>query len=339
MTLLRIIILIIFSALYISISLSTYANSALNYNQERKDPETVKKDSIYQFLQDRALEDKKGKISRANRYEEIIGGSISILIGSIGYYTTHTDILRLAYSGAQSIGIITVGNAIYNYYAPSLDENFIRLSSVLDNLKNSPFSWRDSSTWKDSSSVKEISEKKPATDHKLETDQISSQNIKNIKEELAIQFLAYHAQRDRAKRLSLMATSSLLAVQFLTNAFLVNIRNDLKNIYTFLGCVNLLVVGHTLLFKSDYEREYLKLGPHFNWDRVNQDENIQSSSWNTTNSEALSYLKSTPSISNHDLANDEKKWEIFPFYSLTSKTLINSERKEKLIGVAGRWIF
>jgi hypothetical protein len=63
----------------------------------------------------------KEKIYRFNPYETIYSGAIAFVIGNIGFYTTGSSVLKLGYSGIQTIGIINVGRGIYNVNSPSME--------------------------------------------------------------------------------------------------------------------------------------------------------------------------------------------------------------------------
>lgn len=70
------------------------------------------------FLKEAKL---KEKVYRFNPYETIFSGAIAFVIGNVGFYTTKSSILKLGYSGIQTIGIINVGRGIYNVNSPSIE--------------------------------------------------------------------------------------------------------------------------------------------------------------------------------------------------------------------------
>lgn len=57
--------------------------------------------------------------------KEFVSGLISLIVGAVGYYTTSSDTLKLAYSGVQSIGIVSIGSSIKKQYYPSLDQLYL----------------------------------------------------------------------------------------------------------------------------------------------------------------------------------------------------------------------
>lgn len=75
------------------------------------------------FLQEAKL---KEKVYRFNPYETIISGSIAFVIGNVGFYTTKSSVLKLGYSGVQTIGIINVGHGIYEVNSPSVEGELYR---------------------------------------------------------------------------------------------------------------------------------------------------------------------------------------------------------------------
>lgn len=63
----------------------------------------------------------KAKTYRFNPYETIFSGAIAFVIGNVGFYTTKSSVLKLGYSGVQTIGIINVGQGVYDVNAPSTE--------------------------------------------------------------------------------------------------------------------------------------------------------------------------------------------------------------------------
>jgi hypothetical protein len=53
--------------------------------------------------------------------ETIFSGVIAFVIGNVGFYTTKSSVLKLGYSGVQTIGIINVGRGIYDVNSPSME--------------------------------------------------------------------------------------------------------------------------------------------------------------------------------------------------------------------------
>ena len=168
-------------------------------------------DSAYKFLKKKSYENKPEH--KFNEYEDIISGSIAFAIGNIGYFTTQSSTLKIAYSGVQTVGIITVGHGIYDYYYPHFETRLLGL----------------------------LSEKKMT------------------RGKLSNGYVSLLGEMERAKRLSLLWSSSLLTLQYGLNSFLgKDIPNDLKDIYLFLGGINAIVATYSYFNISDYEDYYLK---------------------------------------------------------------------------------
>lgn len=164
-----------------------------------------------QFLKRKGVESKKEYTF--NEYEDIISGSIAFTIGNIGYFTTKSSTLQIAYSGVQTVGILAIGQGIYDYYYPHFET---RLLSLLNQKKLT-------------------------------------------REKMADGYVSLLGEIERAKRLSLLWSSSLLMVQYALNAFVsTDVPRDLKDIYLFLGGVNAIVSAYSFLNVSDYEAYYLK---------------------------------------------------------------------------------
>ena len=71
-----------------------------------------------------------------NPYETIFSGTIAFVIGNIGYYTTQSTILKLGYSGVQTIGVINVGKGLYKVNSPSVEKELSELLSTQNNKKD-----------------------------------------------------------------------------------------------------------------------------------------------------------------------------------------------------------
>jgi hypothetical protein len=163
----------------------------------------------YKFLQKKSHESKRTYIS--NEYEDIISGTLAFTIGNIGYFTTTSSTLQIAYSGVQTVGIISIGSGIHDFYYPHFE------SRLLESLR-----------------------KKKIT-----------------RAEMANDYVSLLGEMDRAKRLSLLWSSSLLTAQYGLNAFLAkDISSDLKDIYLFMGGVNAIVAAYSYFHRSDYESYY-----------------------------------------------------------------------------------
>lgn len=166
--------------------------------------------SAYKFLKQKSLENKK--VYQFNQYEDIISGSIAFTIGNIGYFTTTSSTLKMAYSGVQTVGIVAVGHGIYDYYYPHFETRLLGL----------------------------LSQKKMT------------------RGELSDGYVALLGEMDRAKRLSLLWSSSLLTLQYALNSFLgQDVPSDLRDIYLFLGGVNAIIATYSYFNYSDYEQYYL----------------------------------------------------------------------------------
>lgn len=86
---------------------------------------TVEKKSPYKYLATQA--NSVSKDYQHNQFEQIMSGGLAFLIGNIGFYTTGSQTLKLAYSGVQTIGILSVGQGIYDYYSPNFDGELLKL--------------------------------------------------------------------------------------------------------------------------------------------------------------------------------------------------------------------
>lgn len=170
--------------------------------------------SAYEFLKKKSEESKPEVVY--NEYEDIISGSIAFAAGNIGYFTTQSSTLKLAYSGVQTVGIIAVGHGIHDYYYPHFESRLLGLMS-----------------------------KKKMT-----------------RGELSDGYISLLGEMERAKRLSILWSASLLTAQYGLNAFLgKDIPSDLKDIYLFLGGVNAIVTIYSYYAVSDYEEYYLSHKP------------------------------------------------------------------------------
>lgn len=76
------------------------------------------------------------------------------------------------------------------------------------------------------------------------------------KEILSQKLIEIYAKEDRAKRIALFYGASLISSQYFLNAFIGNTQKELKNIYLFMGGINLLIAGYSLNSKSSYEKKY-----------------------------------------------------------------------------------
>lgn len=175
----------------------------------------AKKNTPLQFLKQEASKSKKKY--RYNKYESMISGSLAFLAGNIGYFSTDSVSLKVAYSGIQTIGIINVGKGVYDYHRPVFDKELY----------------------------------------------LAVKKQKNISNEI----IEIFAKEERAKRLAMFWRSSLLSVQYFANAYFDDADESLRDIYKFLGGVNLIVVGYASFYKGKYESYYydnkITLSPAF----------------------------------------------------------------------------
>lgn len=167
--------------------------------------------SAYKFLKEKSEASKP--TYEFNKYEDILSGSIAFAIGNIGYFTTNSSALKIAYSGVQTVGIIAVGHGIYDYYYPHFESRLLSL----------------------------LSQKKMT------------------RGQLSHGYVGLLGEMERAKRLSLLWSSSLLTLQYGLNSFIGDdVPTDLKDIYLFLGGVNAIIATYSFFYVSDYENYYLE---------------------------------------------------------------------------------
>lgn len=172
----------------------------------------TKQQPAYEFLKRKSLENRPA--ATFNKYEDIVAGSLAFVIGNVGYFSTDSATLKLAYSGVQTVGIIAVGHGIYDFYYPHFETRLLQLLS-----------------------------KKKMT-----------------RGQLADGYVGLLGEMERAKRISLLWSSSLLTMQYALNAFVSDdIPQDMKDIYLFLGGVNAIVATYSYFYKTDYEEYYLEM--------------------------------------------------------------------------------
>ncbi len=148
---------------------------------------------------------------RFNKYENLISGTTAFLIGNIGYVTSNSEVLKIAYSGIQTIGLVNIGRSIYKIHSPSINKRF---ESFVTNKRVKSYSRID----------------------------------------VADELVDIYAHEDRAKRLSLFYSSSILAIQYYLNALVYETPDSLESTYLFLGSVNTIIAVYSALYKSDYEK-------------------------------------------------------------------------------------
>lgn len=167
----------------------------------------------YDFIQKEA----KPKTSyQFNPYEDLIASTIALAIGTVGYYSCKDSVVKLAYSGIESLAIVNMGKAVYNHYKPNLENDIYVLTKDLEKANS-----------------------------RLNPNEMISERL-----------LAYMAKEQRAKRYALLAGSTLLTAQYFSNAFIGHPQKDLKRIYTFMGVVNTIIMSYSFLFRSKYEHFY-----------------------------------------------------------------------------------
>ncbi|MCT4641138.1 MAG: hypothetical protein N4A33_02500 [Bacteriovoracaceae bacterium] len=76
------------------------------------------------------------------------------------------------------------------------------------------------------------------------------------REKMATDIIEIFAKEERAKRLQLLWSSTFLATQYFINSVSGDTQKDLKEIYKFLGGINLIVIGYSYFYKSKYESFY-----------------------------------------------------------------------------------
>ena len=151
---------------------------------------------------------------RFNKYENIISGGIGLSIGMIGQFSTDSSILKIVYAGVQTLGVITIGHGYYLLKAPVLEQSISELTNTIGS---------------------------------------SHKSSDEIAVEFSDQMLSYFAQKDKAFRHSVVITSSLLSFQYFFNAFVDRPTKDLKNIYIYLGGINIMLAVYNLIDPSRNE--------------------------------------------------------------------------------------
>lgn len=152
-----------------------------------------------------------------NKYEGLISGFTAFVIGNIGYLSSDNSVLKLTYSGIQTIGIINIGRGVYDLNNSSLDKRFEEL--------------------------------------------VTNKNVKSYsKSEVALNLIEIYAYEQRAKRLALFYSSSILSLQYFLNAVVFDSPGQLKNTYIFLGGVNTIIAFYSGFYKGSYESTYFGNG-------------------------------------------------------------------------------
>ncbi len=89
--------------------------SSLAFAEDIQDP--------YEFLKKRSAITKPQ--TTFNEYEDIISGGVAFVVGNLGYFTTTSSTLKIAYSGVQTVGVIGIGHGIYDYYYPHFESRLL----------------------------------------------------------------------------------------------------------------------------------------------------------------------------------------------------------------------
>jgi hypothetical protein len=148
---------------------------------------------------------------RYNPYENIFSGTISFLVGTVGYYSSNALDLKLVYALTQSIGVVTTGYGIHDYYAPRWNHE---LQQTLSGVHR-------------------------------------SRNPRNFIAKRTINFLSAEHE---AKNRSIMMTSGMLVISNSANILIDEPPNSLKNIFYFIGGVNLIIFLHSLFNDGPYSK-------------------------------------------------------------------------------------
>lgn len=104
---------------------------------QKKTPESEEamNKRAYEFFQKHG--DQKVSQFTYNPYESLISGVAAFVIGNVGYLTTESSSLKLTYSAVQTIGIVNIGQGIYQAQAPAVDDS---LRGILTDEKMKTFS-------------------------------------------------------------------------------------------------------------------------------------------------------------------------------------------------------
>lgn len=93
------------------------------------------KDPVAFFTQIKENEQKKS--FNFNEYEHIISGTSAFILGNLGYLLSDSPVLKISFTGIQTIGIINIGQGVYMRNAPVLKES---LSDIISNQDKHQYS-------------------------------------------------------------------------------------------------------------------------------------------------------------------------------------------------------
>lgn len=242
MNLINLLRYILFLNFMFTFSQITYASSELNKNNFSEDFKNVHFSALksVDFL-DQKIKKNKQEFGDKNTFgfwsnKEFLSGIISFTAGTIGYYTVSSDVLKVAYSLVQTIGTLSIGQSVYYSMSPNLDETYLRVSNSVDHLNS-------------------VNSKEHFVyQNNIKNNINNSGENGNIKEVVAAEFIRTYAEEEHAKRISRMVTSSILLAQYMSSALINSPQSGIKNIYFYLSGVNLLILMHSIFFKSDYEK-------------------------------------------------------------------------------------
>lgn len=171
-------------------------------------------DSSYSSFLLQTRKEEKG--SSFSPKEQIISGLTSFILGNIGYFSTDSKILKLGLSGVQTIGVINVGKGIHDSFISSWDHQYESLTRSFEALG----------------------------------EKVEGEKAREI---LSYHFVKSQAESERARRLAIFYASGLLGVQYFSNAFFDRSPGKLKDIFIFLGSINLGIMAYTHFFHGRYE--------------------------------------------------------------------------------------
>lgn len=100
----------------------------------------------------------------------------------------------------------------------------------------------------------------PAWNKELQSSLSNLARAKNkTKDYISYRMIKYMAKKSEANNKSLLMTSSLLVIQNASNIIIDDPPKSLRNIFYFIGGVNLIIAIHTLFAENSYEKIYRKI--------------------------------------------------------------------------------
>lgn len=123
--------------LLILLSIFSLSPTALGETKMAPEKEDALNKRAFQFFQSNGERESKVSTFKYNQYESLISGVAAFIFGNVGYLTTSSSSLQLTYSAVQTIGIINIGQGIYQAQAPSMDAS---LRGILTEEKMKNFS-------------------------------------------------------------------------------------------------------------------------------------------------------------------------------------------------------